>query len=82
MKISKRQPILKWMKNNVKAKHHGNCFFYAATLALLFPQLKLVKGPPPHKGKGKYKDDTAHFWTEDKSGDIYDPTALSTRERL
>lgn len=41
-------------------------------LSLLFP-LKLMKGPPPHKGK--YKKDTAHFWAEDKKGNIYDTTA-------
>lgn len=71
MKLSKRQPVLKWMKENVKAKHHGNCFFYAAVMSLLFPELKLMKGKPPHEGK----EDTAHFWTEDKKGNVYDPTA-------
>jgi len=75
MKLSKRQPILKWMKENVRAKHHGNCFFYAAAMSLLFPELKLMKGKPPHKGKGKHKEDTAHFWAEDKKGNIFDPTA-------
>ena len=49
----------------------SNCFFYAALLALIHPELKLIKG----QHSQQYKGDSAHFWLEDAAGKIIDPTA-------
>jgi hypothetical protein len=49
----------------------GNCFFHAALLALIHPELKLIKG----QHSQQYKGDSAHFWLEDAAGKIIDPTA-------
>ena len=45
------------------------CFRAAGRRAANNPNLTLMKGPPV------FKEDTAHFWVEDKKGRVIDPTA-------
>jgi hypothetical protein len=51
-----------------------DCFFCAASKGAVTPNMTLMRGPPP-TGKGSFKQDTAHFWLEDKKGKVTDPTA-------
>ena len=72
VEIIKFEPIdkkQKWIEENVQDPY-GNCFFYAAVLAAIFPKLTLMKG----SHSKQFKEDTNHFWTQDVSGKIYDPT--------
>jgi len=62
--------VRNWIQKNVRYPH-GNCFFYSAALAALFPNLKLMKG----RHSAQHSEDTAHFWVEDSDGTAYDPTA-------
>lgn len=68
-KATDARSIADWIDANVDYPK-SNCFFYAAALALLY-DLKLVRGRYEYQNKG----DSAHFWTEDKDGTRYDPTA-------
>jgi len=61
--------IAGWIDANVDYPKN-NCFFYAAVLSLLY-DLKLIRG----RYEYQRKDDRRHFWTEDKDGIRYDPTA-------
>jgi len=57
---------------DLKVTRPGNhCFFYSAVLALLYPNLTLMRGG--HTGMSK--EDTAHFYVQDEDGEITDPTA-------
>lgn len=49
-------------------REQERCFRRASALVLKDPSLTLMKGPPIVPG------DTAHFWVEDKSGKVIDPT--------
>lgn len=64
--------INKWIEDNVKYPKN-NSFFYAASLAALFPDLILIKGWNTDQFKNR-KEDIVHFWVEDKLGNIIDPT--------
>ncbi len=57
---------------SIESKSGWNCFFWAAIEAILNPELKLIKGQHSEQPEC----DTAHFWLEDKSGKIIDPTAF------
>ena len=70
IKIASKDPIQTWIKLNVKSPK-TNCFFYAATLTLLFPELTLYAG----KHEKQYEKDTFHFWTQ-KNNKVYDPTKI------
>jgi len=59
--------IHKWIRKNVRSPKN-NCFFYSASLATLFPELRLVKGRSNQPGE------TAHFFVLTKRGRIIDPT--------
>jgi len=69
LKIAKNNEINSWIKENIK-NPKGNCFFYAATISLLFPEYKLIKGEHSKQSK----EDTAHFYLKDKDNNIIDPT--------
>lgn len=52
-----------WIRNNV-LNPHNNCFFYSAVLSRIFGY-KLIEG--------RY-DSLVHFWCENATGRIIDPT--------
>jgi len=66
MKLSKLQPVLKYIDEYV-THPKNNCFFYAAALKIQFPFLTLMKGPP------QTKEETAHFFLI-YNNHIIDPT--------
>ena len=67
-------PYEAWIQENVHDPKH-NCFFYAAALANLHPELKLFKG----QHSGQHPDDTGHFYLKAPDGRIIDPTAKQFR---
>lgn len=67
---SKQDKYQEWIEDNVKYPRDG-CFFYSATMALLFPELTLIRG----KHSKQRKDDTCHFFLRDDNGNEIDPTA-------
>jgi hypothetical protein len=80
MSPKEREEYLRWYLEGADpavAKHMKTagadrterCFRIAGRMAADNPSLKLMKGPPI------FKEDTAHFWVENKKGKVIDPTA-------
>lgn len=67
--------VQEWIDVNVKHPEH-NCFFYAGVLAALDSTFILKKGKPAHPRTGE----TAHFYLEDKDGNVIDPTSSQLKK--